>query len=41
MLLLTFVLLVNCIPEPIIKSVGGFKDKFIGLFKTNAPQQID
>ena len=27
--------LINYIPEPIRKSVGGFKDKVISLFKTN------
>ena len=32
--------LVNYIPEPIRKSVGGFKDKVISLFKTNTPKQI-
>ena len=31
--------LVNYIPEPIRKSVGGFKDKIVSLFKTNAPKQ--
>ena len=25
----------NYIPEPIRKSVGGFKDKIVSLFKTN------
>ena len=32
--------MVNYIPEPIRKSVGGFKDKVISLFKTNTPKQI-
>ena len=27
--------LINYIPEPIRKSVGGFKDKIVSLFKTN------
>ena len=31
--------LINYIPEPIRKSVGGFKDKFITLLKTNTPKQ--
>ena len=26
-------------PEPIKKSVGGFKDKVISLFKANTPEQ--
>ena len=32
--------LINYIPEPIRKSVGGFKDKIISLFKTNTPKAI-
>ena len=32
--------LINYIPEPIRKRVGGFKDKIISLFKTNTPKQI-
>ena len=32
--------LINYIPEPVRKSVGGFKDKIVSLFKTNAPKQI-
>ena len=31
--------LINYIPEPIRKRVGGFKDKVISLFKTNTPTQ--
>ena len=31
--------LINYIPEPIRKSVGGFKDKILSLFKTNTPKQ--
>ena len=31
--------LTNYIPELIRKSVGGFKDKFISLFKINTPKQ--
>ena len=31
--------LINYILEPIRKSVGGFKDKVISLFKTNTPKQ--
>ena len=30
--------LINYIPEPISKSVGGFKDKIISIFKTNTPK---
>ena len=30
--------LINYIPEPIRKSVGGFKDKIVSLFKTNTPK---
>ena len=29
--------LIDYIPVPIRKSVGGFKDKIISLFKTNTP----
>ena len=28
----------NHIPEPIRKSAGGFKDRFISFFKTNTPK---
>ena len=31
--------LINSIPEPIRKSVGGFKDKIVSLFNTNTPKQ--
>ena len=31
--------LINYIPEPIRKSVGSFKDKFVRLFKTNTSKQ--
>ena len=31
--------LIDYIPEPIRKSIGGFKDKVIRLFKTNTPKQ--
>ena len=31
--------MINYIPEPIRKSVGGFKDKVISLFKINKPKQ--
>ena len=31
--------LINYISEPIRKSVGGFKDKIVNLFKTNTPKQ--
>ena len=31
--------LINYIPEPIRKGVGGFKDKVISIFKTNTPKQ--
>ena len=31
--------LINYIPEPIRKSVGGLKDKILSLFKTNTPKQ--
>ena len=30
--------MVNYIPEPIRKTVGGFKDKVVSLFKTNKPE---
>ena len=32
--------LINYIPEPIRKRVGGFKDKIVSLFKTNTPKQL-
>ena len=32
--------LINYISEPIIKSVGGFKDKVVSLFNTNTSKQI-
>ena len=31
--------LINYVPEPIRKSVDGFGDKFISLFKTNTSKQ--
>ena len=31
--------LINYIPEPIRKSVGGFKDKIVSFFKRNTPKQ--
>ena len=31
--------LINYIPEPIRKSVGGFKDEIVSLFKTNTPKE--
>ena len=31
--------LINYIPEPIIKSVGGLKDKVTSLFNKNAPKE--
>ena len=31
--------LINYIPEPIRKSVGGFKDKIVSLFQTNTSKQ--
>ena len=31
--------MVNYTPKPIRTSVGGFKDKFISLFKSNTPKQ--
>ena len=30
--------LINYIPEPIRKSVCGFKDKIVSLFRTNTPK---
>ena len=30
--------LINYIPEPIRKSLGGFKDKIVSLFKINTPK---
>ena len=30
--------LINYIPKPIRKNVGGFKDKIISLFKTGIPK---
>ena len=30
--------LINYIPEPTRKTVGGFKEKFVSLFKTNIPE---
>ena len=30
--------LINYIPKPIWKNVGGFKDKSISLFKTGTPK---
>ena len=30
---------INYIPEPIRKSVDGFKDKIVSFFKTNTPKQ--
>ena len=32
-------MLINCIREPIRKSVGGFKDETVRLFKTNISKQ--
>ena len=32
--------LIKFVPEYIRKSVGGFKDKIISLFKANTPKQI-
>ena len=32
--------LINYIPEPITKTVGGFKEKIVHLFNTNAIKQI-
>ena len=34
----TWYWLINYIPEPIRKTVGGFKDKFVNLFKANTPE---
>ena len=34
------IVLSNYISEPITKSVAGFKDKIVTLFKTNRPKQI-
>ena len=31
--------LINYIPKPMRKSLGGLKDKVISLFKTNTPKQ--
>ena len=31
--------LINYIPEPIRKNVGGLKDKVISYFRTNTPKQ--
>ena len=31
--------LINFIPEPVIKIVGGFKDKIVSLFNTNTSKQ--
>ena len=31
--------LVNYIPKPIRKSIYGFKDKIVNLFKANTPKQ--
>ena len=31
--------LIDYIPQPINKSVGGFKEKGVSLFKTNTPKQ--
>ena len=31
--------LINYIPEPIRKSIGGFKERIISLFKINTPKQ--
>ena len=32
--------LINYIPEPIRESVGGFKDKFVSIFKKKQPNKI-
>ena len=32
--------LINCIPEPVRKSLGGLKEKIVSLFKTNPPKQL-
>ena len=31
--------LINYIPEPITKIVGGFKEEVVSLFNTNTPKQ--
>ena len=31
--------LINYIPKPITKIVGGFKDKIVSLFNTNTPKK--
>ena len=31
--------LINYVPNPIRKSVGGFKDKIVSLFKTGTPKE--
>ena len=31
--------LISYVPESIRKSVSGFKDKIVSLFKTNTPKQ--
>ena len=31
--------LINYVPEPIKKSVAGFKDKIVSLFRTNTSEQ--
>ena len=31
--------MINFIPEPVIKIVGGFKDKVVSLFNTNTSKQ--
>ena len=31
--------LINYIPKPLRKSVGGFKDKILRVFKTNTPKK--
>ena len=33
--------LINYIPEPIRKRVGGFKDNIVNLFKTSTPKQTE
>ena len=30
---------INYVPEPIRKSVGGFKDKVVSFLKSNTPKQ--
>ena len=32
--------LINYIPKPITKIVGGFKDKIVSLFNTNTPKKL-